>query len=83
MQSRRGDSLGRETRSLPAWRGGGRGGMGMRCSTRRFATGEGLPTVTGDALPALPEIESVLVRRNHLSDAAADLADLLASSAGA
>jgi DNA-binding transcriptional LysR family regulator len=83
MQSRRDYRLVLETPNLPALRAGVQGGMGMSCRTRRFATVEGLPTITGDALPALPEIESVLVRRNHLSDAAADLADLLASSAGA
>lgn len=71
-----------ETPNLPALRAGVRGGLGLSCRTRRFATAEGLSAITGDALPVVPEIETILVRRNHLSDAANDLGDLLAAAAG-
>ncbi|QEO18194.1 LysR substrate-binding domain-containing protein [Acetobacter vaccinii] len=82
-QARRDYRLVMETPNLPAMRAGVRGGLGVSCRTRRFALAEGLPTITGGALPIVPDIETILVRRNHLSDAAHDLGDLLATAAGA
>ncbi|BCK75868.1 DNA-binding transcriptional LysR family regulator [Acetobacter aceti NBRC 14818] len=82
-QERRDYRLVLETPNLPAMRAGVRGGLGVSCRTRRFATAEGLPTITSDALPAVPEIETILVRRNRLGDAANDIGDLLAAAAGA
>ncbi|CEF56233.1 LysR substrate-binding domain-containing protein [Acetobacter ghanensis] len=81
-QERRDYRLVLETPNLPAMRAGVRGGLGISCRTRRFAMAEGLPTITSDTLPTVPEIETILVRRNHLSDAANDLGDLLAVAAG-
>ena len=81
-QARRGYRLVMETPNLPALRAGVRGGMGVSCRTRRFAIAEGLPMISGSTLPAVPGIEIVLVRRNNLSDAANDLANLLAAAAG-
>lgn len=70
-----------ETPNLPAMRAGVRGGLGVSCRTRRFAVAEGLPIITQGALPAVPEIETILVRRHGLSDVAQDLGDLLAEAA--
>lgn len=66
-----------ETPNLPALRAGVRGRMGISCRTRHFAIAEGLPVITSGSLPEVPEIETVLVQRNGLSDAAKDLSDLL------
>ncbi|WP_338086090.1 LysR substrate-binding domain-containing protein [Gluconacetobacter azotocaptans] len=70
-----------ETPNLPAMRAGVRGGLGVSCRTRRFAVAEGLPIIAQGALPTVPEIETILVRRNGLSDVAQDLGDLLAQAA--
>jgi DNA-binding transcriptional LysR family regulator len=70
-----------ETPNLPAMRAGVRGGLGVSCRTRRFALAESLPIIAQGALPPVPEIETILVRRNGLSDVAQDLGDLLAEAA--
>ncbi|GEN64112.1 LysR substrate-binding domain-containing protein [Acetobacter oeni] len=70
-----------ETPNLPAMRAGVRGRLGISCRTRRFATAEGLPVITSGTLPDVPAIETILVRRNGLSDAGTDLGDLLARAA--
>lgn len=70
-----------ETPNLPALGAGVRGGLGVSCRTRRFATSEGLPLLPAGVLPPLPEVETVLVRRNGLSDTAHDLAELLEQAA--
>ncbi len=66
-----------ETPNLPALSAGARAGLGVSCRTRRFAVSENLPFLPADALPALPEIETILVRRDGLSDTTYDLAELL------
>ncbi|WP_341535017.1 LysR substrate-binding domain-containing protein [Acetobacter sacchari] len=71
-----------ETPNLPAMRAGVRGRLGLSCRTRRFAAAERLPIMAPDALPPLPEIETVLVEREGLSEAARDLGDLLARTIG-
>jgi len=71
-----------ETPHLPAMRAGVRGGLGASCRTRRFAMAEQLPVIDPATLPPLPEIETVLVERNGLSDAACDLGALVASTVG-
>ncbi|MBV1825052.1 LysR substrate-binding domain-containing protein [Komagataeibacter oboediens] len=71
-----------ETPNLPALRAGVRGGLGISCRTRRFAAAEDLPVLPAKALPDVPEIETVLVRRNDASDVVHDLGDLLAEAAG-
>jgi len=70
-----------ETPNLPALRAGVHGGLGVSCRTSRFAVTEGLSMIGHDALPPLPDVETVLVRRNGLSDAVHDLGDLLAQAA--
>lgn len=71
-----------ETPNLPALRAGVRGGLGASCRTHRFAAAEGLPTIPPGILPAVPDIETILVQREALSDAAHDLGALLAQAAG-
>ena len=71
-----------ETPNLPALRAGVRGGIGISCRTRRFAAAEGLPVITAASLPPVPDIETILVRRDGLTDSAHDFADLLADAAG-
>ncbi|MFT8423243.1 MAG: LysR substrate-binding domain-containing protein [Gluconacetobacter sp.] len=71
-----------ETPNLPALRAGVRGQLGASCRTRRFATAEGLPTIPPGILPDVPNIETILVQRDKLGDAARDLGDLLAQAAG-
>ncbi|GBQ63544.1 LysR family transcriptional regulator [Ameyamaea chiangmaiensis NBRC 103196] len=71
-----------ETPNLPALRAGVRGGLGASCRTFRFATAEGLPTIPAGILPDVPEIETILVQRDGLGDAAVDLGLLLAQAAG-
>ncbi|MCK9821620.1 MULTISPECIES: LysR substrate-binding domain-containing protein [Komagataeibacter] len=71
-----------ETPNLPALRAGVRGGIGISCRTRRFAAAEGLPVITARSLPPVPDIETILVRRDGLADSAHDFADLLADAAG-
>ncbi|GBQ80380.1 LysR family transcriptional regulator [Acetobacter malorum DSM 14337] len=66
-----------ETPHLPAMRAGVRSGLGASCRTRRFATSEGLSILPMGILPEVPEIETILVQRNGLSEAAQDLAELL------
>lgn len=66
-----------ETPHLPAMRAGIRSGLGASCRTRRFATSEGLSVLPKGILPDIPEIETILVQRNGLTDAAQDLAELL------
>lgn len=66
-----------ETPHLPAMRAGVRSGLGASCRTRRFATSEGLSVLPKGILPDMPEIETILVQRNGLTDAAQDLAELL------
>nr|WP_212377486.1 LysR substrate-binding domain-containing protein [Acetobacter persici]MBS0964394.1 LysR family transcriptional regulator [Acetobacter persici] len=66
-----------ETPHLPAMRAGIRSGLGATCRTRRFATSEGLSVLPKGILPDIPEIETILVQRNGLTDAAQDLAELL------
>ncbi|MBB2200597.1 LysR family transcriptional regulator [Gluconacetobacter tumulisoli] len=80
-QERRDYRIVLETPNLPAMRAGVRGGLGVSCRTRRFAMAEGLPIIAQDALPEVPEIETILVRRNGLPDIAQDLGDLLAQAA--
>ncbi|MBB2205819.1 LysR family transcriptional regulator [Gluconacetobacter takamatsuzukensis] len=80
-QDRRDYRIVLETPNLPAMRAGVRGGFGVSCRTRRFAMSEGLPIIAQGALPPVPEIETILIRRNGLSEVAQDLGDLLAQAA--
>ena len=66
-----------ETPSLPGLRAGLRAGLGITCRTHDYARFERLDTPPADALPPLPGIDVVMVRRDMLGDAAADLAELL------
>ncbi|MBB3172901.1 DNA-binding transcriptional LysR family regulator [Endobacter medicaginis] len=70
-----------QTPHLPALRAGVRGSLGISCRTRRFALAEGLAMLPSGALPPVPRIETVLVQREGVSEAGADLASLLAEAA--
>ncbi len=66
-----------ETPNLPGLRAGLRAGLGITCRTRDYARFEGLAMPPPDALPPLPGTQVVMVRRDMLGDATADLAELL------
>jgi DNA-binding transcriptional LysR family regulator len=72
-----------ETPNLPGMRAALRAGLGITCRTRGFALSEDLPIPASGTLPALPDIDTVMLRRDLLGDAATDLADLLEEAAGA
>ena len=66
-----------ETPSLPGLRAGLRAGLGITCRTLDYARFERLEMPPPDALPPLPGIDVVMVRRDMPGDTAADLAELL------
>lgn len=70
-----------ETPHLPALRAGVRGALGISCRTRRFALAEGLPILPPGVLPPVPQIETILVQREGLAEAATDFSELLAQAA--
>jgi len=70
-----------ETPHLPALRAGVRGRIGISCRTRRFAIAERLSVIPAGTLPTVPQIETLLVTRNGLQDAAQDLGALLGDAA--
>lgn len=79
-QAQRNHRIVLETQNLPALRAGIRGGLGISCRTRHFAVAEGLPIIPANSLPTLPEIETILIQRNDLPEAAQDLATLLSQA---
>ena len=72
-----------ETPNLPGMRAAVRAGLGITSRTRDFAAAEGLPMPAPGTLPTLPPIDTVLLQRDTLSEAASDLVQLLEEAAGA
>ncbi len=71
-----------ETPNLPGMRAGVRAGLGVTSVTREFAAADGLPMPAPGTLPPLASIDTLLLQRAGLSDAAADLVQLLEEATG-
>ena len=70
-----------ETPNLSGLRAAVRAGLGITSRTRDFALAERLPVPAPGSLPALPPIDTVLLRRDTLARAPTDLAQLLEAAA--